>query len=45
MKFLDQCKVYVKSGAGGDGCVSFKRLDRGKMFLTVRIRIVPVLGE
>lgn len=25
MKFLDQCKVYVKSGGGGDGCVSFRR--------------------
>ena len=25
MKFLDQCKVYVRSGAGGDGCVSFRR--------------------
>jgi len=25
MKFLDQCKVYVKSGHGGDGCVSFRR--------------------
>jgi len=25
MKFLDQCKVYVKSGAGGDGSVSFRR--------------------
>ncbi len=25
MKFLDQCKVYVHSGAGGDGCVSFRR--------------------
>jgi GTP-binding protein len=25
MKFLDQCKVYVQSGAGGDGCVSFRR--------------------
>jgi GTP-binding protein len=25
MKFLDQCKVYVKSGAGGNGCVSFRR--------------------
>ncbi|MEM9288853.1 MAG: GTPase ObgE [Pseudomonadota bacterium] len=25
MKFLDQAKVYVKSGAGGDGCVSFRR--------------------
>jgi len=25
MKFLDECKVYVKSGAGGDGCVSFRR--------------------
>ena len=25
MKFLDQAKVYVSSGAGGDGCVSFRR--------------------
>ncbi|MEM6681718.1 MAG: GTPase ObgE [Pseudomonadota bacterium] len=25
MKFLDQAKVFVKSGAGGDGCVSFRR--------------------
>ncbi len=25
MKFLDQAKVYVKSGAGGPGCVSFRR--------------------
>lgn len=25
MKFLDQAKVYVKSGAGGAGCVSFRR--------------------
>src|SRR5262249_14837471 len=25
MKFLDQCKVYVRSGAGGNGCVSFRR--------------------
>jgi len=25
MKFLDQAKVYVKSGAGGGGCVSFHR--------------------
>jgi GTP-binding protein len=25
MKFLDQCKVYIKSGAGGNGCVSFRR--------------------
>ena len=23
MKFLDQAKVYIKSGAGGAGCVSF----------------------
>ena len=25
MKFLDQCKVYIRSGHGGDGCVSFRR--------------------
>ena len=25
MKFLDQAKVYVRSGDGGDGCVSFRR--------------------
>ena len=26
MKFLDEAKVYVKSGDGGNGCVSFLRL-------------------
>ena len=25
MKFLDQAKLYLKSGDGGDGCVSFRR--------------------
>jgi GTPase len=25
MKFLDQAKIYVASGAGGEGCVSFRR--------------------
>ncbi len=25
MKFLDQAKIYIASGAGGDGCVSFRR--------------------
>ena len=25
MKFLDQARVYIKSGAGGDGCLSFRR--------------------
>jgi GTPase len=25
MKFLDQAKVYIQSGAGGNGCVSFRR--------------------
>ena len=32
MKFLDQAKVYVRSGDGGAGCVSFRRekyVDRG----------------
>ena len=25
MKFLDQCKIYIRSGNGGAGCVSFRR--------------------
>ena len=25
MKFLDQAKVYIRSGDGGAGCVSFRR--------------------
>ena len=25
MKFLDQAKIYIASGAGGDGSVSFRR--------------------
>lgn len=25
MRFLDQSKVYIKSGGGGDGCLSFRR--------------------
>ena len=25
MKFLDQAKVYIRSGKGGDGCLSFRR--------------------
>ncbi|MCC7426218.1 MAG: GTPase ObgE [Alphaproteobacteria bacterium] len=25
MKFLDQCKVWVKAGDGGNGCVAFRR--------------------
>ena len=25
MKFLDQAKVYIKSGDGGQGCVAFRR--------------------
>ena len=25
MKFLDSAKVYIRSGAGGNGCVSFRR--------------------
>ena len=28
MKFLDQAKIYVKSGDGGAGCVSFRRTFR-----------------
>jgi len=25
MKFLDECKVFIKSGKGGNGCVGFRR--------------------
>src|SRR5436305_9349969 len=25
MKFLDQCKIYIRSGDGGAGAVSFRR--------------------
>ena len=25
MKFLDQCKIYIRSGNGGAGAVSFRR--------------------
>ena len=25
MKFLDQCKIYIRSGNGGAGCISFRR--------------------
>ncbi|CAA2136689.1 GTPase ObgE [Hyphomicrobium sp. ghe19] len=25
MKFLDQAKVYIRSGAGGNGCIAFRR--------------------
>jgi len=25
MKFLDQAKVYIRSGSGGPGCISFRR--------------------
>src|SRR3972149_872433 len=25
MKFLDEAKVYIESGAGGNGCVAFRR--------------------
>ena len=30
MKFLDQAKVFIKSGGGGAGCVSFRREKYGE---------------
>src|SRR4029450_10271524 len=30
MKFLDEAKVYVRSGDGGNGCVSFRREKFGE---------------
>ncbi|HSA83130.1 MAG TPA: GTPase ObgE [Geminicoccaceae bacterium] len=28
MRFLDEAKIYVKAGDGGDGCISFRREKR-----------------
>ena len=25
MQFLDQAKIYLQSGKGGNGCISFRR--------------------
>ena len=25
MKFLDEAKIYIQSGAGGNGCIAFRR--------------------
>jgi len=25
MRFLDQAKIHLQSGKGGDGCISFRR--------------------
>ena len=25
MKFLDEAKIYVKGGDGGNGCIAFRR--------------------
>ena len=25
MKFIDEAKIFIKSGDGGDGCLSFRR--------------------
>jgi len=25
MKFLDEAKVYIASGSGGNGCIAFRR--------------------
>ena len=25
MKFIDEAKIYIKAGHGGQGCISFRR--------------------
>ena len=38
MKFLDEAKIFLKSGDGGSGCVSFRRekllSSEGQMVVT-----------
>ena len=31
MKFLDQAKIYIKSGNGGNGCISFREKNMSNL--------------
>ena len=37
MKFLDECKIYIRSGNGGGGAVSFRKRTGGK----VEVNVLP----
>ena len=45
MKFLDQAKIYLKSGDGGRGCVSFRRekyIEFGEKHIILILRFINI---
>jgi len=40
MKFLDQCKIYIRSGDGAAGAVSFRR----EKFINMAVRTAATAG-
>ena len=40
MKFLDQAKIFIQSGKGGNGCVSFRR--ENMLSLVVQMAVTAV---